>query len=186
MPPEGRGDGGRIQDPVRDMAKKKKNTQTHKTNAVRIVESEGISYSLFTYDAPEGFLDGVSVAASLGQDPAQVFKTLVTVGSSREHYVCVIPVAEELDLKKAAKHFGEKKIEMLPSKLITQTTGYIKGGCSPVGMKKPFPTAVDISADAYETIMVSGGKVGLQMQLPVKELLRVTGAALADLTSDAE
>lgn len=164
------------------MAKKNKNCSTHKTNAVRIVEAEGIEYNLKEYDAPEGFLDGVSVAQQTGQDPRQVFKTLVTVGASRQNYVCVIPVAEELDLKKAAKHFGEKKIEMLPSKLITQTTGYIKGGCSPVGMKKPFPTAIDASASDIGTIMVSGGKVGLQMQLPVEDLLRVTGGALADLT----
>ncbi len=164
------------------MSKKNKSKNTHKTNAVRIVEAEGAAYQLHEYEAPEGFLDGVSVAQSLGQDPAQVFKTLVTVGASRQNYVCVIPVAKELDLKKAAKHFGEKKIEMLPSKLITQTTGYIKGGCSPVGMKKPFPTAVDQAAEQIDTIMVSGGKVGLQMQLPVEELLRITGAQLADLT----
>ena len=164
------------------MAKKSKNKNTHKTNAVRIVEAEGITYQMHEYDAPEGFLDGVSVAEALGQDPAQVFKTLVTVGASRQNYVCVIPVAAELDLKKAAKHFGEKKIEMLPSKLITQTTGSIKGGCSPVGMKKPFPTAVDKAAAGIDIIMVSGGKVGLQMQLPVADLLRVTGAELADLT----
>ena len=166
------------------MSKKKKDKNTHKTNAVRIVEAEGVSYQMHEYDAPEGFLDGVSVAEALGQDPSQVFKTLVTVGASRQNYVCVIPVAEELDLKKAAKHFGEKKIEMLPSKLITQTTGYIKGGCSPVGMKKPFPTAVHRSAENIETIMVSGGKVGLQMQLPVEDLLKVTGAELADLVVD--
>lgn len=169
------------------MAKKKKdnkNHQAHKTNAVRIVEAEGVDYQMHEYDAPEGFLDGVSVATALGQDLTQVYKTLVTVGASRQNYVCVIPVAEELDLKKAAKHFGEKKIEMLPSKLITQTTGYIKGGCSPVGMKKPFPTAVDSSAEDIDTIMVSGGKVGLQMQLPVEDLLRITGARLADLTVD--
>ena len=106
------------------MVKKNKSDkkQAHKTNAVRIVEAEGVEYEMREYDAPEGFLDGVSVAAQTGQDPRQVFKTLVTVGASRQNYVCVIPVAEELDLKKAAKHFGEKKIEMLPSKLITQTT----------------------------------------------------------------
>ncbi len=165
------------------MAKKSK---THKTNAVRMVEAEGVSYELREYEAPEGFLDGVSVAKQTGQDPARVFKTLVTVGASRQNYVCVIPVAEELDLKKAAKHFGEKKIEMLPSKLITQTTGYIKGGCSPVGMKKLFPTAIHKSAAASETIMVSGGKVGLQIELPVKDLLRITEAKLADLTVQGE
>lgn len=166
------------------MAKKKNKdgAQAHKTNAVRMVEAEGISYRMHEYEAPEGFLDGVSVATALGQNLDEVFKTLVTVGASRQHYVCVIPVAAELDLKKAAKHFGEKKIEMLPSKLLTQTTGYIKGGCSPVGMKKPFPTAVDVQAENLATIMVSGGKVGLQMELAPADLLRITGARYADLT----
>ena len=124
---------------------KKKDKHQHKTNAVRIVEAAGIPYEMHEYEAPEGFLDGVSVAKALGQEPGSVFKTLVTVGQSREYYVCEIPVDKELDLKKAAKHFGEKKLEMLPSRLLTATTGYIKGGCSPVGMKKEFPTAIDAS-----------------------------------------
>ena len=149
---------------------KKKDKHQHKTNAVRIVEAAGIPYEMHEYEAPEGFLDGVSVAKALGQEPGSVFKTLVTVGQSREYYVCEIPVDKELDLKKAAKHFGEKKLEMLPSKLLTATTGYIKGGCSPVGMKKEFPTAIDASAEQLEKIAVSGGKVGLQMVLPVKAL----------------
>ena len=161
---------------------KKKNKQSHKTNAIRIIEAEGVPYNMLEYDAPEGFLDGVSVAKALGQNPEQAFKTLVTVGASRENYVCVIPVAEELDLKKAAKHFGEKKMEMLLSRKITETTGYIKGGCSPIGMKKPFATAVDQTAGNFNTIMVSAGKVGLQMELPVEDLLRLTNAKLADLT----
>lgn len=161
---------------------RKKEKHGHKTNAVRMVEAEGVPYEMYTYEAPDGFLDGVSVATSLGQDPERVFKTLVTVGSSREHYVCVIPVAEELDLKKAARHFGEKKMEMLPVRQLTAVTGYIKGGCSPVGMKKPLPTAVDVSAANAETIIVSGGKVGLQMELPPEALLRLTGGELADLT----
>ena len=163
---------------------KKKNKQSHKTHAIRIIEAEGVPYTMLEYDAPDGFLDGVSVAKALGQDLARTFKTLVTVGASRENYVCVIPVAAELDLKKTARHFGEKKMEMLLSRKITETTGYIKGGCSPIGMKKQFVTAVDASASAFETIMVSGGKVGLQMELPVSDLLRLTGAQLADLTVD--
>ncbi len=161
---------------------KKKDKQTHKTNAVRMVEAEGIPYKMYEYDAPEGFLDGVSVARTLGQDPDQVFKTLVTVGASREYHVCVIPVAKELDLKKAAKHFGEKKIEMIPARDITKVTGYIKGGCSPVGMKKLYTTAIDESAVLFDEIMVSGGKVGLQMQLSVEGLKNITGAEFADLT----
>lgn len=161
---------------------KKKEKHGHKTNAIRMVEAEGIPYNMYTYEAPDGFLDGVSVARSLGQDPDRVFKTLVTVGSSREHYVCVIPVAEELDLKKAARHFGEKKMEMLPSKEITAVTGYIKGGCSPVGMKKPLATAIDASAENAGDIIVSGGKVGLQMELDAEALRRITGAEFAELT----
>lgn len=161
---------------------KKKDKHNHKTNAVRLVEAEGIPYEMHQYEAPDGFLDGVSVARALGQDVRQVFKTLVTVGSSRENYVCVIPVDKELDLKKAAKHFGEKKLEMIPAREITNVTGYIKGGCSPVGMKKLFPTAIDISAGSIDTIIVSGGKVGLQMELPVDALLEITGGALAALT----
>lgn len=161
---------------------KKKDKHNHKTNAVRLVEAEGIPYEMHQYEAPDGFLDGVSVARALGQDVRQVFKTLVTVGSSRENYVCVIPVDKELDLKKAAKHFGEKKLEMIPAREITNVTGYIKGGCSPVGMKKLFPTAIDISAGSIDTIIVSGGKVGLQMELPVDALLEITGGELAALT----
>jgi len=163
------------------MAKKKDN-KAHKTNAVRMVEAEGIEYKMYEYDAPDGFLDGVSVANVLGQPVEQVFKTLVTVGASRENYVCVIPVAKELDMKKAAKHFGEKKLEMIPAKDITKVTGYIKGGCSPVGMKKLFVTAIDDTAQQFETIMVSGGKVGLQMQLATEGLVKITGAKFADLT----
>ncbi|HIU24942.1 MAG TPA: Cys-tRNA(Pro) deacylase [Candidatus Copromorpha excrementigallinarum] len=163
---------------------RKKDKHTHKTNAVRMVEAAGIPYKTYEYDAPEGFLDGLSVARALGQNPGQVFKTLVTAGAGGENYVCVIPVGGELDLKKAARHFGEKKMEMLRSKLLTQTTGYIKGGCSPVGMKKPLPTAIDISAEDFETIIVSGGKVGLQMELPLKELMKITGAETAPLTAD--
>lgn len=161
------------------------NTKTNvKTNAVRLLDLKKVDYILHEYSAPDGFLDGVSVAKATGVEPDRVFKTLVTQGASGEYYVCVIPVARELDLKKAAKHFGEKKLEMIPAKDITQVTGYIKGGCSPVGMKKPFRTAVDESAGNLERIAVSAGKVGLQMELPLNSLLEATAARLADLTAD--
>lgn len=153
-----------------------------KTNAVRQIAAKKIPHRVMEYDAPEGFLDGVSVAKATGQNPDQVFKTLVLAGTSGQNYVCVIPVARELDLKKAAKHFGEKKIEMIPAKDITRVTGYIKGGCSPVGMKKLFPTAIDQSAAAFETIIVSAGKVGLQVELPVNELLQLIHGILTRLT----
>ncbi|MDO4544637.1 MAG: Cys-tRNA(Pro) deacylase [Bacillota bacterium] len=167
------------------MAKKKGKAaqKAHKTNAVRLVEAENIPYTMHEYEAPEGFLDGVSVAESLGQNPAQVFKTLVAVGSSGQYYVCVIPVAGELDLKKAARHFGEKKMEMLLSRRLTEVTGYVKGGCSPVGMKRLLPTAIDASAKEFKTIIVSGGKVGLQMELPLEPLQKLIDAKLADLIS---
>ena len=163
---------------------RKEKSKDIKTNAVRIVEAAGIEYVLHTYDAPEGFLDGVSVAKQTGQNPEQVFKTLVTIGHSREHYVCVIPVAEELDFKKAAKHFREKNIEMIHAKDITNITGYIKGGCSPVGMKKPFKTAIDWTAELQDTICVSGGKVGLQMELSPGALADLIGAEFAELTKE--
>lgn len=154
----------------------------HKTNAIRIIEAKKIPYEIHEYDAPDGFLDGVSVAKAAGMDVNKVFKTLVLQGASREHYVCVIPVAKELNLKKAAKHFGEKKIEMILARDITKVTGYIKGGCSPVGMKKLFKTAIDDSAKNLETLVVSAGKVGLQMEVPVSGLLETIGAELAQLT----
>lgn len=160
------------------MAKKDKEI---KTNAIRMVEKQGIAYSLHTYDNSHGFVDGVSVAKMTGLEEDQVFKTLVLVGHSKQNYVCVIPVAEELDLKKAARHFGEKNIEMIHAKDITKTTGYVKGGCSPVGMKKLFPTAIHESAKEHDRIAVSGGKIGLQMELSPTELAAMIGAEFDDL-----
>lgn len=152
-----------------------------KTNALRMLDSQKISYTTQSYEAPDGFLDGVSVAKQVGLPVERVFKTLVTQGASGEHYVCVIPVGEELDLKKAAIHFKEKRIEMIHAKDITKITGYIKGGCSPVGMKKRFLTAIDQSGEPFERIMVSAGKVGLQMELSLSDLLAAVDGQLADL-----
>ena len=160
-----------------------KKAKTHKTNAVRIVEANKIEYEMLTYDAAGGFVDGVTVAKETGIEPERCFKTLVLAGSSKEHFVCVIPVAEELDLKKAARHFGEKKIEMIHARDITRVTGYVKGGCSPVGMKKLFRTAIDRSAEDFEIIGVSGCKFGLQMMLPPESLAEIVGADFADLTA---
>ncbi|MDO4552537.1 MAG: Cys-tRNA(Pro) deacylase [Bacillota bacterium] len=155
-----------------------------KTNAVRLLDAQKIAHKTYEYSAPEGFLDGVSVARSTGFPLEQVFKTLLVRGGSGEPCVCIIPVAEELDLKKAARHFGEKKLEMLPSRELTAVTGYIKGGCSPVGMKKLFRTALDESALGQKTIVVSAGKVGLQMELAPEDLCRVTKAGVCPLTLD--
>ena len=165
---------------------KKKDKKTDKTNDVRLVETAGIEYVLREQDISKGFLGGVEMAKMLNQNPKQVFKTLVTVSSSGEHFVCVIPVDRELNLKKAARHFGVKKVEMLLSRKLLETTGYVHGGCSPVGMKKLFPTVIDDSAADFETIMVSAGKVGLQMELKVGDLLEITGAAMDNVTDEID
>lgn len=149
-----------------------------KTNAMRIIEKEGAAYKVYTYDG--GALSGVEVAAALGEDVDRVYKTLVTTAGPGKFYVFVIPVAGELDLKKAAKAAGEKSVEMLPQKQLLPTTGYIHGGCSPVGMKKLFPTFFDSSAEG-KTIFVSAGKVGMQVELPVTVLLKITNGRLADI-----
>ena len=152
-----------------------------KTNVMRILEREGVSYLVHTY-SPETGIDGVSVARALGQDPQAVFKTLVTQGKSRAMFVFVIPVASTLNLKRAAAACGEKAIEMIPQKLLLPSTGYIHGGCSPVGMKKALPTFIDETAQLFDTICVSAGKIGTQVELAPDDLCRLTGALYAPLT----
>ena len=159
------------------MAKNKE----EKTNVMRTLEQKKIPYTAFSYD-PNGPLDGVSVAASLGQEPAAVFKTLVTKGAGGAYYVFDIPVAENLDLKKAARAVGEKSIAMLPQKDLLPLTGYVHGGCSPVGMKKQFPVVFHETAILYDTICVSAGKVGAQVELAPQALLDLLGASAADIT----
>lgn len=154
---------------------------TDKTNVMRILEREGIAHSVHTY-SPETGIDGVSVARALGQDPQAVFKTLVTQGKSRALYVFVIPVAQTLSLKRAAAACGEKAVDMLPQKLLLPSTGYVHGGCSPVGMKKPLPTFIDETAQLFDTVCVSAGKIGAQIELAPDDLLRLTKAAYAALT----
>ena len=158
------------------MAKNKE----EKTNVMRTLEQKKIPYTAFSYD-PNGPLDGVSVAASLGQDPAAVFKTLVTKGTGGACYVFDIPVAENLDLKKAARAVGEKSIVMLPQKELLPLTGYVHGGCSPVGMKKPFPTVFHETVNGLETVTVSAGKIGHQVQVRPGDLLALLGAKTADV-----
>lgn len=140
-----------------------------KTNAIRILEQKKAVFQLHTYE-PEGSLSGAEVAAILGQAPVKVFKTLVTMGKSGTNYVFIIPVTEELDLKKAAEAAGEKNIAMLKSKDLLGLTGYIHGGCSPVGMKKLFATFIDRSAETCPTIIVSGGKIGVHIEISLAEL----------------
>lgn len=153
-----------------------------KTNAMRILETLKVPYTMHTYD-PGGEIDGISVAEKLGQNKEQVFKTLVTKGRSGEHYVFVIPVAEELDLKAAAHSVSEKSVEMIHVKDIQKVTGYIRGGCSPLGMKKQFRTVIDESAKAQPTVIVSGGKIGFQMELTPEDLANSIGAAFAPITA---
>ncbi|RDI42303.1 Cys-tRNA(Pro) deacylase [Falsibacillus pallidus] len=153
-----------------------------KTNAVRMLDSKKIAYEVLSYSHDDGKIDGVSVAGKINRDPKTVFKTLVTVGNSKQNYVFIVPVEEELDLKKAAAAAGEKKVEMLPSKDIQKTTGYIRGGCSPVGMKKLFPTFVDGTAADLEKIVVSAGKIGLQIELKPDDLIGAVNASFADLS----
>ncbi|EKY26680.1 Cys-tRNA(Pro) deacylase [Clostridium celatum] len=152
-----------------------------KTNAMRILDKNKIDYEVITYDISDDKIDGVSVAEKTGQDVKEVYKTLVTQGLSKEFYVFVIPVAEELDLKKAAKVAGEKKVEMIHVKDITKYTGYIRGGCSPVGMKKLYKTFIHEDAKALEKMCVSGGKKGLQIKLEPKDLIESINGQFADI-----
>ena len=158
------------------MAKNKE----EKTNVMRTLEQKKIPYTAFSYD-PNGPLDGVSVAASLGQDPAAVFKTLVTKGAGGAYYVFDIPVAENLDMKKAARAVGEKSIVMLPQKELLPLTGYVHGGCSPVGMKKQFPTVFHETAAQYDTVCVSAGRIGAQVECRPGDLIALLRAKTADI-----
>lgn len=152
-----------------------------KTNAMRQLDKSRISYTLHTYDPGEG-IDGLSVARKMGQPVERVYKTLVTKGK-HGHFVFVIPVAAELDLKAAARAVGEKSVEMIPVKDINAVTGYIRGGCSPVGMKKLFPTVIDSSAEMLPAFYVSGGRIGLQMELDPAALAAFIGASFAPITA---
>ena len=159
------------------MAKQKE----EKTNVMRVLEQKNIPYTPHTYD-PEVGLDGVSVARQLGQDPETVFKTLVARGASGGLYVFDIPVEASLDLKKAAKAVGEKSIAMIHQKELLPLTGYVHGGCSPVGMKKQYPTVFHETAEIIDTILVSAGKIGFQVELNPAALMELVGGTAADLT----
>ena len=150
-----------------------------KTNVMRLLEQAGIRYTAHYYDAGE--TQGTAVAALLGEDADAVFKTLVTEAPDRSHHVFVIPVGETLDLKKAAKAAGVKSIVMIKQKELLPLTGYIHGGCSPVGMKKPFPTYIDETATLFDRFFVSAGKVGAQVELNPEELAAYIGAEFAEL-----
>lgn len=152
-----------------------------KTNAMRILDKEHCSYEIFTYEHGKEAVDGKQVAKLLDQDPGQVFKTLVTIANTKEYIVFVIPVEHELDLKKCAKTAGVKSVEMIHVKDINKITGYIRGGCSPIGMKKQFRTFFHESCLSYETIMFSGGKIGVQICMAPSDILSLIQAQPTDL-----
>jgi Cys-tRNA(Pro)/Cys-tRNA(Cys) deacylase len=142
-----------------------------KTNVMRVLDKAGIVYNTYTYDTGDGLIDGVSVADKIGKPVGHVYKTLVTKGASGEYYVFVIPVATELDLKSAARVVNEKSIEMIKVTDINKITGYIRGGCSPVGMKKDYKTVLDSSCEALDTFIISAGKIGHQIELSPRDLM---------------
>ncbi|MFQ7573991.1 MAG: Cys-tRNA(Pro) deacylase [Lachnospira sp.] len=152
----------------------------NKTNVMRILDSKKIKYEMYDYSESDA-LSGTEVAQFLNQNPDTVFKTLVTAGKSGNHYVFMVPVCKELDLKKAAKSAGEKSIEMIKSKELLPLTGYIHGGCSPIGMKKQFKTFIDISAENYEKIIFSAGKIGYQVEVAVDEFKKAVNYELKDI-----
>lgn len=151
-----------------------------KTNAMRILESMGIPFEHYTYECEE-FVDGLQIADMLGLPHEKVYKTLVTVGNSKNYFVFVIPVGDELDMKAAARSVGEKSVEMLHVKDINAVTGYIRGGCTAVGMKKQYVTRIDSSAKALEKMIVSGGRIGSQLELTPADLARAANAEFAEI-----
>ncbi|MEK4042275.1 Cys-tRNA(Pro) deacylase [Paenibacillus sp. FSL H8-0048] len=155
----------------------------NKTNAMRILDARKISYTIHSYDNEDGLIHGTAVAEKIGLPPEVVFKTLVA-HSGPQPYVYVIPVAEELDLKRAARAAGVKKIELLPLKELLKHTGYVRGGCSPVGMKKLYPTFIHSSAAELEVIAVSGGRIGVQMELEPKLLAEAVSAVFTELVKE--
>lgn len=160
-----------------------KAAKIQKTNAMRELERAGIAYAVHTYeDDGEGARGlGEAIAAQLGEDPGQGFKTLVTVSSTGNHVVCCVPVAEELDFKAAARAAGEKALAMLPTKNLAVVTGYVRGGCSPIGMKKRFPVVIDETCRLYDEIFISGGRRGIQLALAPDSLIAFTGAVVAPI-----
>lgn len=155
-------------------------SKAEKTNVMRILDQKKIAYKSYEYSDTEA-ISGIEVAEVLGENPNQVFKTLVTVGATKTNYVFMIPVHKELDLKKAAKAVGEKSVAMIKSKELLPLTGYIHGGCSPIGMKKQFRTVIDASAENFETILFSGGKIGFQVEVAPLDLLKVVRYEMAEI-----
>ncbi len=152
-----------------------------KTNVARLMDKAKVTYELVPYEVDESDLGAQHLADTLGEDVRQVFKTIVLRGDKTGHLVCVVPGNLEVDLKKAAKASGNKKIEPLPLKELLPTTGYIRGGCSPIGMKKPFPTYFHTTIADFSEVFVSAGVRGVQLKINPEDLLRVTGGRVADI-----
>ena len=163
---------------------KKRMKKINKTNAARLLDAAAIEYELIPYEVDETDLGAQHIADQLGESIEQVFKTLILKGEKTGHFVCVIPGAEEVDLKKAAKVSGNKKVDLIPMKELLPTTGYIRGGCSPVGMKKPFPTYIDETCILYDYIYVSAGVRGLQFKIDPQALVEFVGAQTVDLIAE--
>lgn len=157
---------------------------TVKTNAMRMLDRAKIAYKTHSYEVKDGAVDGITAAKKLGIAPEKVFKTLVTQGADRQYFVFVVPVERELDLKKAARAVGEKHVEMIPVKDLNKVTGYIRGGCSPVGMKKAYGTVIDRSCGQLPEMLVSAGKVGQQIELAPQDLIAAVRAKTADLVRE--
>lgn len=155
-----------------------------KTNVMRVLEQKKITYTPHSYPHGDDAVDGATVAQLIGKAPEQVYKTLVTVGASKNHYVFVIPVLAELNLKKAAKAVGEKSIAMLHVSELLPLTGYVRGGCSPIGMKKQFRTVIDASCESQDTITVSAGKIGQQVEVAPADLLKLIRGTTADVINE--
>lgn len=153
-----------------------------KTNAMRMLDRQKVKYKALVYECDE-FIDGIHCADITGAPYEQSFKTLVMEGKSGSYYVFVVPIEKEVDRKAAAKSVGEKTVDMIHVKDITKITGYVRGGCSPIGMKKPFPVVFDESAGNFSEIYISGGRIGLTLKVPLEDLLKVTGGKLADITA---
>ncbi len=155
-----------------------------KTNAMRILEREKIHYIIHEYESRDGLIDGISAAHKMGIPEEKVYKTIVTKGCGRDYYVFVVPVAKEIDLKAAARAVGEKSVALIPVSDLNRVTGYIRGGCSPVGMKKQFATVLDDSCLALETMVVSAGKIGHQVEIAPTDLQRATRAKFAPVSTE--
>jgi len=153
-----------------------------KTNAMRILDTAGIHYNTHTYDCSDGRIDGISVAEKIGKPVERVYKTLVTQGTSKQYYIFVIPVAAELDLKAAARAVGEKAVAMIKVADINKVTGYIRGGCSPIGMKKEYKTVIDSSCETLDTFCVSAGKIGHQIELSPRDLIKLINCTTEHIT----